>query len=115
MIQSVSHSSHSNGQLRGLFLREMIYIHSDNNHKNVVNGPLLDCLYFFERERERERKKERDLIYVLSLPERIDFFIQNSIQNGLCYSVFVCTVYYVDAFKNCLKIIFFREHLVESY
>ncbi len=31
----------------------------------------------------------------------------NSIQNGLFYSVFVCTVYYVDAFKNCLKINFF--------
>ncbi len=69
LIQSVSHSSHSNGQLRGLFLREIIYIHSDNNHKNVVNGPLLDCLYFL-----REREKERDLIYVLSLPEIIDFF-----------------------------------------
>ncbi len=76
-------------------MREIIYIHCDNNHKNVVNGPLLDCCIFL-----REREKERDLIYVLSLPERIDFFIQNSIQNGLCYSVFVCTVYYVDASRT---------------
>ncbi len=53
LIQSVSQSSHSNGQLRGLFLREIIYMNSDNNHKNVVNGPLLDCLYFCFWERER--------------------------------------------------------------